>query len=305
MNDVTAIIIAKHNPPHLLKCIQSVSEFADEIILGCITLNKALFEKLSENKKVRFMNLDENIPFADIVKEDLKKFARGRYILYLDPDEIFPKESIKTVSKKINEFDYFCFPRKNIIFDKWIEHTRWWPDYQLRFFKKDTVIWPKTLHPEPTAKGVGYMFPAEEKYAILHYNYDNIDQYFEKAIRYAKWEAQSYIRQGKKLTLPETAKKAVSEFISRFWACEGYKDGTHGLILSSLQTFYYLLVYMYYWEAKKYEKNDQKTLVHSARIFFQSAARESVYWAMQKEVISRAEGLKAKIVNKLESVIKI
>ncbi len=305
MNDVTAIIVIKDNPPHLWEAIQSIENFATEIIVGTVTPDPAIVTRLKTNNKVRIIPLPDTIPYADMVKEDLKKQARGKYILYLDPDEIFPKEAIKTIEKKISDFAFFNFPRKNIIFNRWIKYSRWWPDYQLRFFKKDMVVWPKKIHPEPITRGVGYMLPIDDRFAIYHYNYDNIDQYFEKANRYAKSEAHSYIDKKINLTLPESVKKAVSEFISRFFACEGYHDGMHGFTLSTLQMFYYLLVYFYYWEAKKYEKVDDKVLIKSARDYFKTGAAETGFWIIQKRLTGKLEKWKIKIVVKLLKVFKL
>ncbi len=305
MNNTTAIIVIKDNPPHVWETLQSINDFVTEIIVGTVTADASLIARLQANKKIRLVRLPDNIVYADLVKEDLKKMARGKYILYIDPDEIFPKGAMRVIEKKIAEFDYFCIPRRNIIFGKWIKHCRWWPDYQLRFFKKEMVVWPKKIHPEPDARGVGYMLPIDEHYAILHYNYDNIDQYFEKANRYAKSEARSCIDKKITLTLPESIKKAVSEFISRFFACEGYRDGMHGFALSALQMFYYLLVYLYYWEYKKYEKVDEKVLVKSARDFFKTGSVETGYWVIQKGLSNKLEYIKIKIVVKLLKIFKL
>jgi len=303
MINITAIIVAKNNPPHFLQSVQSIENFASEIIIGNIHIDKDLLLKLKPNKKVIIVELPDSIAYADLIKEKLKKLAKYEYILYLDPDEIFPREAIKVIDKKIDQFDYFYFPRKNIIFGKWIEHSRWWPDYQLRFFKKDYVIWPKKLHPEPKAKGVGFTFYPEVRYAILHYNYRNIDEYLEKAIRYAKSEASMYIEKKINLTLSETLKKALGEFISRFFACDGYKDGMHGLTLAIFQMFYYFLVYTYYWERKKYFIVEKNTLLDGIKQFFISAANEINYWMTYKKLISLKDKYRIKIFNKILSVI--
>src|SRR3989338_2190780 len=209
MKTISAIIVVKNNPSHLFESLKSINDFISEIIIGNIDIGNDYKKRLLENKKVKIIDLPSDTPFADLVKEDLKKQAKGEYILYLDPDEIFPtinnpSTSLRTSQQLtilLKQYDYFLFPRKNIIFGKWIEYSRWWPDYQLRLFKKDSVIWPKELHPIPSARGNEYKFEAIEDNAILHYNYDNLDQYLEKAIRYAKTEASLLIRKKENLSL--------------------------------------------------------------------------------------------------------
>src|SRR3989344_2271218 len=223
---ISAIIVVKNNPPHLFETLESIRNFVSEIIIGDIDIGNDYRKKLLENKKVRIVQLPSDIPFADLVKEDLKKQAKGEYILYLDPDEIYPSATLRTspsLTTLMDKYDIFYFPRKNIIFGKWIEHSRWWPDYQLRLFKKESVIWPRQIHPVPKTRGKEYRFEAKQENAILHYNYDNLDQYLEKAIRYAKNEAQ--LRDNYSLT--NALNDARTEFISRYFAGNGFKDGMH------------------------------------------------------------------------------
>lgn len=304
MISITAVIVAKEYPLHFFDSLSSVEDFVSEIIIGSINLDKQIVDRLRNNKKARIIELSSDIAFADLIKEDLKQKAKGNYILYLDPDEIFPQGAKKTLLEKISRFDFFFFPRKNIIFGKWINHSRWWPDYQLRFFKKNSVVWPKTIHPIPETKGLGYHFEAEEKNAICHYNYESIDEYFEKAVRYAKSEAKEAVAKNHPVTLSETVKKSISEFISRFFAHEGYKDGVHGLILAFFQMFYYLLVYAFYWENNKYSKEEEKTVIVASREYFRSGLVEANHWLVKNRLTNKITNIKIKLVNKILTLLK-
>ncbi len=292
-------MVITENPPYAEKSIESVEPYVEEFIIGTIRINKELLEKLRHNPKCRFFPVSSDIPFADLVKEDLKQHAKYDYILYLDPDELVPQKTWKIIEMNMEHFDSFAFPRKNIIFGKWIEHSRWWPDYQLRLFKKDTVIWPKEIHPEPVTKGREFQIPADERNAIIHYNYGSIDEYLTKARRYARSEAITYIQNKTDLTLPNSIRKSLTEFVSRFFANEGYRDGSHGFILAVLQMFYYVLIYMYYWELKKYPQEKLETLLEANNQFFTAGVFESNYWMLQKRLVSSSVRFKKRIVNKI------
>ena len=116
MTKVSAVIVIKDNPPHLEECLSSISSLADEIILGCIQIEDSLKKSLSNNRKIKLIELPPDIPFADMVKEDLKKKASGTHILYIDPDELFPQKAVEIIKNKLGTYDYFIFPRKNILF---------------------------------------------------------------------------------------------------------------------------------------------------------------------------------------------
>lgn len=303
MKIISAVIIVKNNPPHLFETLDSIDAVVLEIIIGDIDMGNDYRKRLLENKKVRIIKLPSDVPFADLVKEDLKKQAKGDYILYLDPDEIFPAKVNSYISSNIEKFDYYLFPRKNIIFGKWIEHSRWWPDYQLRLFKKDAVVWPKILHPIPKGKGKEYKFEAKEENAILHYNYDDVDQYLEKAGRYARSEAASFIQKKENYTLSQTLQKSLSEFIGRFFSSEGYKDGMHGFVLSVLQMFYYFLVYFYFWEKKKYS-NLEKNIPEDFQKFTHNLNYETNFWLIKKDLVSSSQKIKLQIQNKISNLFK-
>lgn len=297
-SNITAIIVVKNKPPHLFETLDSIDGLVSEIIIGNIDIGKDYEEKLVRNKKIKIIGLPSNTPFADVVKDDLKKKTKSEYILYLDPDEIFPTISNQQLIILLTQYDYFYFPRKNIIFGKWIQHSRWWPDYQLRLFRKEAVIWPRELHPKPKGKGREYKFEAREEYALLHYNYDNIDQYLEKATRYAKSEAESLSKRKENYTLTITIQKALSEFMSRFFANGGYKDGMHGFVLAILQMFYYFLVFFYFWEGKKYFNVDQKEITSNSHYFFRQGFKEINFWLIKQKITRGIAALKLKLINK-------
>lgn len=222
--------------------------------------------------------MTEKIPYVEIIREEVKKYAQFEYLFFLDPDEIVPEQLASHLKEIYKEYDYIKIPRKNIIFGKWIEHSRWWPDYQVRLFKKNAAVWPKEIHQQPQVKGKGHSVEAKEEYAVLHYNYETIDEFMTKALRYAKSEAQYLYVKNKTLTFGESLKKALSEFISRYFEGQGYKDDMHGLILGFLQIFYYFLVYIYYWEIKKYPEESQEEMQKVVISFFQDGLFSVYHW---------------------------
>jgi len=305
MNEITAIIVIKGNPSHIHQSISAIERFVDEIIIGAVDISVSLSEKLKKNRKIKIFALDPSVPFADLVKEKLKKKARGKYILYVDPDEIFPQKLLDLLKRKSDKFDYFMIPRKNIIFGKWIRHSRWWPDHQLRFFKKDNVIWPAVIHPIPQATGRGLTIPAMEELAIKHYNYDNLGQYFEKSLRYARTEAKKAVMENKKITIGETFKKGLNEFISRYFSGEGYKDGSHGFVLAVLQMFYYILVYVSYWEEMKYVDLDKETTPQEIQKFYADGLKDTNYWLINKRLLYNNNKLKVRLLSKIISLFHL
>lgn len=288
MEKITAIIVVKNNPPYILKTISSIEDFVKEIIVVDIGIDNNLVNTLKKNKKISIHKINKDIQYVELIREKVKNLAKTEYVLFLDPDEVIQPKLKTLIKSNLNNYDYFKIPRKNIIFDKWIKHSRWWPDYQIRLFKKDKVFWPEIIHSQPKIIGKGLEIEADENLAIIHYNYQNLDQYLEKAQRYAKSEAKQFIKENKVFTFKDVINKALNEFISRYFADLGYKDGIHGFILSFLQMFYYFLVYFYYLELKKF-KTDEKI---NPEEYFKQGLKQSLHWKKNKS-------LKEKIIKKI------
>lgn len=250
---LSVVINAQNVEKELETCLKSVKDLSSEIVVidqesidNTAKVAKKFGAKVYSHKKVPYVELARN--FA------LEK-ARGDWVLLLDPDE----EVSKTLRAQIDNIiknpkaDYYRLPRKNIIFGKWIEHTLWWPDYQIRLFKKGFVVWHNEIHSIPITQGRGLDLPDEEKYAITHNNYQFVDQYIEKLSRYTSAQAKDSTE---KFEWKNLIRKPVNEFINRYFNGKGYLDGVHGLALSLMQSFSELIVVVKIWQNEKFKEED-------------------------------------------------
>jgi (heptosyl)LPS beta-1,4-glucosyltransferase len=297
--NASAIIVIKGNPPHVKETLESIQDIVSEVVIGDIGIDAELKNSLEKSSRNILVELDKNTLYVELVREELIQKTNNEFVLYLDPDEVFPSKVKQELLENYEKYSFFSFPRKNLIFNKWIQHSQWWPDYKVRFFKKSAVKWQKKLHSEPVVEGKEYKFEAKEENAILHYNYENIDEFMSKLPRYAKSSALEKIQQNSSYTFKDAVQDGISEFITRFFACEGYKDGMHGLVLSFLQMFYNFLVFFYFWELKKYPDDSVKEMVSAANTFFRQGLYETTFWKDKKNLSHPIDKLKIKIVKRL------
>lgn len=253
---LSVVINTFNEEKNLPKAINSVKDLADEIVVvdmesedGTVEVAKRLWADVFSHKNMNYVEPARNFAISK---------TTGDWVLILDADEeISPglSSSLRKILKK-PEADYFRIPRKNIIFGKWIKHTLWWPDYQIRFFKKGFVSWGDEIHSLPITKGQGADLPAKEKFAIIHHNYNFLDQYIERLFRYTKIQAEELMKNGYIFNWTDVIKKPLNEFLRRFFEGEGYKDGIHGLVLSFLQSFSEFIVYVRVWEKQGFKETE-------------------------------------------------
>lgn len=182
--------------------------------------------------------------------------ATGDWILCLDDDEVVTPELAQEIKVAIETTSNtgFWIPRRNIIFGKFIEHGLWWPDPQLRLFKKGSGKYPeKHVHEYLSVEGA----TATLNEPYIHYNYDSLQQYLQKMQNiYTENEVQKYISMGYKVMWYDALRFPLSDFIKIYFAQSAYKDGLHGLVLSLLQAFYSFVIFVKLWEKEKFIEMD-------------------------------------------------
>lgn len=254
MKNISVVIsVVEEEVSTLPRALASVKNLASEIVIVDMTGSNKLFEIAKKYHAKVYKH--ERVSYVEIVRNFGISKAEGEWILIMDPDE----EVSKTLSDKItsivdyNEADYYRLPRKNIIFGKWIKHSRWWPDYNIRFFKKGKVIWNEAIHSVPLTKGVGSDLKPSEENAITHYHYQTVEQYIQRMNRYTSAQTKGLVGDGYKFHWKDLIQKPAAEFLSRFFQGEGYKDGLHGLALAGLQAVSEFVVYLKVWQEKKFK----------------------------------------------------
>ncbi len=273
---VSAVISAYNEEKKLGDCLESVKNIADEIIVinnsstdNTVNIAKKYTDKIYTRENLPMLNTNKNFGFSK---------AKREWILNLDADERVTselEEEIKNLSTKTSKNGYLV-PRKNILFGKWIKHSIWWPDYQLRLFRKNKGKFAeKHVHEYIEVDGeVGKL-----QNPIKHLNYETVSQYIYKLEKiYTENEVENILKSGKKLYWYDALRMPASDFLKTYFMQQGYKDGLHGLVLSLLQAFYMEIVFAKVWERKGFE--EQEITVDEISKEMGSIGREINYWIL-------------------------
>ena len=297
MPGISVVINTLNEEANLPRAIASVKSFADEIVVvdmestdKTAEVAKSLGAKVFSHKKAGYVEPARNYALRQ---------AQGLWLFVLDADEEVPQGLALQIQKilKNPKADYYRIPRKNIIFGHWMKHSRWWPDYNIRLFKKGTVSWNEIIHAVPMTQGVGGEVEAKEVFAIIHHNYDSVEQYLERMNRYTSQYAILRVKDGYKLSWKDLIIKPSNEFLSRYFFGEGYKDGLHGFVLSLLQAFSELTVYLKIWQREKFiEQNPTITEIAS---LINEEEKELHYWQADA-MVKGGGGLLHRIRRKLK-----
>jgi len=278
-----SIVISAYNEQRKIKaCLESVT-FADEIIFVDNSSTDKTVKIAKEFTKKIYIQPNEP------TKIDLQKNlgiakATGDWIFVLDADEQITPELAKELKELLQNdpegINGFWVPRKNIIFGKWMQHSGWYPDPQLRLFRKGKGKYEKAHYHEPIAISGKTATLTEH---ILHHNYERVGQVLYRNLQvYAPNEAEELLRKGYEFSYADAIRLPVREFLSRFFARGGYKDGFHGLMLAFVMAIYHWTIFAYIWEQKKFvdEENALEQLSTSAK----QSEKEIQYWVNKMKI---------------------
>lgn len=296
-----SVVITTHNNQDLIAdCLKSI-KFADEIIL---VDNQSSDDTISIAKKfkVSIFHHQNQPKVLNRAKNYGFNKATSDWILSLDSDERIESvlaSEIEEIMKQ--DFDKlpagFAIPRKNIIFGKWIKHGLWYPDYQIRLFKKDQGKFPE-IHNHELLKVKSNT--GELKGHILHINYRTVSQYIQKIDRqYSDNEVDTFLDGGHKIHWYDALRFPFQDFLTNFFVREAYKDGLHGLVLSLLQAFYMFIVFCKIWEREEFKPSEvtlDQTESELKRLYSQFK-----YWFINAKY--KTASPLSKIILKLQSIL--
>jgi len=276
---ISAVIHTYNEEKNIDRCLSSLSWIDEIVVIDMGSIDKTRIIAAKYKAKIH------NHPYTGFV-EPARNFgiekAKGDWILIIDADEEIPKSLVDLLLtvQKDNSYDFYRIGRKNIIFGKWIRHGGWWPDYQVRFFRKGAVSWSDKIHGLPLTIGRGMDLEVSEKLCLVHHNYQTIEQYIGRLNRYTTISAKELYLDNKRFSISNFFIEPTREFVSRYFVWEGYKDGVVGLALSMLQLSSELVSYLKLWELENYK--EEKVSISQIDKLITSAYKLKKYWLLSE-----------------------
>ncbi len=193
----------------------------------------------------------------------------GDWILWIDADERIPEElraAIEALRHRQPESlpDGFWIARRTRYLGRWINHSTWYPDYQMRLYRKAASYWDG-IAPHETARVRGRT--ERLKGEFLHYTKRNLREHQEVLNSYTTLAAEYLYKRGRRVRWPELFLVPLSVFVRTYILKQGFRDGIPGLIISIFTAYSVFLKYAKVWErtwiaktteTESHVKDDQK-----------------------------------------------
>jgi glycosyltransferase involved in cell wall biosynthesis len=249
---ISATIIAFNEEANIREACASL-EWADEIIV----VDSGSTDKTCDVAAAcgaRVINKDW--PGFAAQKQFATDQAAHNWIFSLDADERVSEElkaSIAELSKRDETklADGYRIPRRSYYQGRWIKGGGWYPDWQLRLFRKSRGRWqPRRIHESVKMDSNARV----EKLGgdILHYSVrDSAHHHRMIGERYAPLAAQQMFEEGRRTSHLKIATAAPAAFLRSYLLKGGFRDGLAGLSIAGFAAHHAFLKHLMLWEKQK------------------------------------------------------
>ena len=177
--------------------------------------------------------------------------ATGDWVLSLDADEPIEQElaaEIRAIMAFPGAHDGYRIPRKTYFLGTWIRHGGWYPDYNLRLFRKGKGRFEeRAVHEAVKLSGT----VGTTEHAILHYAYPDLASYLASINKYSSLAVDVMAKEGipsSKTTWVNIVFRPFFTFLFKYFVRLGFLDGKHGLMINLFHAYYVFSKYAKAWE---------------------------------------------------------
>ncbi len=243
---ISASIIVRNEEDNIAAVCETVS-WADEIVIvDSDSTDRTVEIALRYTDKVfnrEFKGYKDKHEFADAQ-------TTGDWIFWIDADERVTPE-LKASIEKLRQADPSTLPdgfriaRSTQYLGRWIRHSGWYPDYQMRLYRKAASYWDG-VSPHETARVRGRIetLPGE----FLHYTKRNLSEHHRVLDEYTTLAAEYHSQKTKRVRGVDLFVLPIAAFIRTYIFKQGFRDGVQGLIIAMFTAYSVFLKYAKVWE---------------------------------------------------------
>ncbi|VVM05900.1 glycosyltransferase family 2 protein [Methylacidimicrobium tartarophylax] len=244
---ISVAMIACNEARNLPRSLGSVAGWVEEIIVvvnDCTDRTPQIAREFGARVEER----------AWTCRRDQKNVALGLaiqpWVLGLDADEEVSLEMRKAVEEFFSgaerKFDGASFRRKTWFLNRWITHGDWYPDYNLRLFRRERGRWGGNReHDKLILDGRVKRIRAE----LLHYSFPTVEDNVRKIPAFAAAFAEERQSKGLGFQWRDLLLRPLWRFLRGYVFRLGFLDGFPGLYIATVTA---LATFVRY--AKLYER---------------------------------------------------
>ncbi|HME60504.1 MAG TPA: glycosyltransferase family 2 protein [Candidatus Binatia bacterium] len=248
---VSAIVVCFNEEDRIEDCLESI-RWCDEIVI---------VDSFSTDRTPEICRryTDRFVQRQWTGYRDQKAFAHSQaskdWVLLVDSDErVTPelKEEILSVLAGENgRYAGYAVPRLVKYLDRWWWHGGWYPDYDVRLFRRERATWGGS---DPHEKILVDGPVCRLRHPLHHYSYRNIEDHLERINRFTSISSRELRKEGGQWRLSAALLRPAVRFFRSYFLKRGFMEGFAGFYVAVTAAVYVFLKYAKLWELELEEK---------------------------------------------------
>ena len=240
---VTAIILARNEEKFIGACLDSVQDFADEILViddNSTDQTAAISRTRGARVITHSLNGDWGAQQTFAINQ-----AKCDWIFFIDADErSTPQLSahIKQIVSADDRSKAYAVARLSYFWGQPLKHGGWFPDYVVRLLPREGSYVTGLVHPQIHHKCEERKLPTREP--LVHYPYRDWEHYFNKLNFYTSLAAKKAKAEGKSASVIDVITHPFWASFRMYFLRAGFLDGKIGFVLAAFHFFYTMAKYV-------------------------------------------------------------
>jgi glycosyltransferase involved in cell wall biosynthesis len=244
---LTVTVITRNEASNIAAALESVA-WADEIVV--VDSNSTdgtadIARRLATRVEIR------DWPGYGAQKNHAAALASHDWILSIDADERVTPELAAEIRALLNagpSSPGYRIPRVAFYLGRWIRSTDWYPDLQLRLYDRRAGRWDdRRVHESVVTNAAPGVLRAE----IQHFPYRDISHHLQTIDRYTTLAAEDWRAAGRRAGAAQAFFHPRFAFLRNYVLKGGFRDGSAGLMVSILNSYYVFLKLAKLWELEQ------------------------------------------------------
>jgi glycosyltransferase involved in cell wall biosynthesis len=244
---LSVYMITLNNGPTIERALQSVVGWADEVIV---------VDSHSIDNAIEIIEKYTGTPFQydTFSQREKYQYAQGKcknqWVLFIDADEWLTKEFREEVEKIISSgsaSDGYIAHRRNVYLGQEIKYGGWYPDREIRLYRKDKGNWQGGIHAKVHVAGT----TGTLKNYYMHTPYTDTAHQIRTIDRYSTAFAEDLFQSRKRFRFFNMLMRPPYRFFRDYIFKRGFLDGIPGLIVAVSTTYYVFMKQAKLWEMER------------------------------------------------------
>jgi glycosyltransferase involved in cell wall biosynthesis len=253
---ISATIITFNEAENIRAACESVS-WADEVL---VVDSRSTDSTREIARECGARVIERDWPGFAAQKQFASESAVNEWVFSLDADERVSDELRASVLKlreaedETRLADGYRIARRSFYMNRWIRGGGWYPDHQLRFYRRPKGRWEGAYIHESVKMRDGSRVEALAG-DLLHYSVRDAAHHHRMiGERYAPLAARQMFEAGRRTSPFKVATAAPSAFARSFILKGGFRDGLAGLAIARFAAHHAFLKHLMLWEMQKGDK---------------------------------------------------